>query len=320
MMLPDAEDDGTLPVDADVMTIVPIEEDDGDTNTPDEAGPPDISVCAPPPDGSSETAVQAWTMLNEIRLAAGAGCINMVPELNVAAQNHCDYLALSSNDSNCVGSHGETPGCPGFTGETMTDRMVAAGYPRQLAYTEVLLSYGDDPEASIPGWLVTPFHRIPMVDPWTTAMGWGGGSDCDIIDFGRGTDVAPDDAVVVFPYDGQIDVPTSFNGLESPQPPAPSGGFPSSYPITIYANEMDITEHALTIDGDDTPIEHLWLDEDAPEVTSQVRAYFRNTSVLYGAPFEPETTYRVRLSGTYVGGALDVEWTFTTGTTPMRGF
>jgi hypothetical protein len=101
-------------------------------------------------------------------------------------------------------------------------------------------------------------------------------------------------------------------------PPPPAGGFPSSYPISIYAKEMNITEHVLTKDGDATPIDHMWLHKDAPEVNAGLRSYFNTTSLLYGAPFEANTTYRVKLSGTYIGGALDMEWTFTTGAAPTN--
>ena len=143
-------------------------------------------------------------------------------------------------------------------------------------------------------------------------MGWGGGPGCDIIDVGRGTVRPPDSTIVVYPYDGQTDVPTSFNGLEAPAPPQPAGGWPSSYPVSIYAQRLSVTEHVLTKDGDSTPLEHVWLDSRSPEVGA-LRAYFSTTALLYGAAFEPNTTYRVKMAGTYAGGALSVEWTFTTG-------
>ena len=76
---------------------------------------------------------------------------------------------------------------------------------------------------------------------------------------------------------------------------------------------MMITEHVLTKDGDPAPITHLWLDARSPEVNAGLRSYFVTTAMLYGAPFEPNTKYRVKLVGTYAGGALNVEWTFTTG-------
>lgn len=183
----------------------------------------------------------------------------------------------------------------------------------------LLYSFGDKPALAIPGWLNTPFHRIPLLDPWTVDMGWGGGPGCDIIDLGRGTTPAPDDAISVFPYDGQVDVPVSFNGLESPAPPAPAGGWPSAYPVSIYAKRLVVTEHVITKDGDSTPIEHLWLDAKAPEVTGGLKGYFTSTAMLYGPPYEPMTKYRVRIVGTHVAGPFNVEWTFTTGNMPARG-
>ncbi|MGD8858413.1 MAG: hypothetical protein PVI30_00275 [Myxococcales bacterium] len=68
----------------------------------------------------------------------------------------------------------------------------------------------------------------------------------------------------------------------------------------------------MTVDGDDTPIERLWLDKNSPEIVG-LRNYFGNTAFLYGAPLELSTIYRVKIVGTYAGGALDVERTFTTG-------
>jgi len=280
----------------------------------------DISSCTQPPAGASANAVKAWSMLNKLRLAAGSGCMNTAPELLKSAQSHCDYKAMNRGNASCTAdAHSQIRGCPGFTGVDVQSREVAAGYPRQLAYTEVALTYGDNPDLAIPGWLVTPFHRIPMIDPWTTDMGWGGGPACDVIDFGRGMVSVPNDTIVVFPYDGQTNVPVSFNGLEAPQPPAPVGGWPSGYPISVYAQKLSVTEHVLTKDGTDTPLVHTWLDTANPG-NAGLRPYFSNTALLYGAPFEPNTTYRVKLVGSYAGGALNREWTFTTGARRTMGF
>lgn len=194
----------------------------------------------------------------------------------------------------------------------MQAREIAAGYPRQLAYTEVALTYGDNPEVSIPAWLVTPYHRIPLVDPWTTDMGWGGGPSCDIIDLGRGTVRPPAGTISMFPYDGQRDVPPTFDGREAPQPPAPATGWPSSYPVSIYAERISVTEHVLMKEGDPTPLPHVFLDARNPGVAG-FNSYFTNNAVLYGAAFEANTTYRVKIAGTHAGGALNVEWAFTTG-------
>lgn len=250
--------------------------------------------------------------------ARASSCINLVPELSAAAQADCDYLAANSGNVGCGGGHSEVDGCSGFTGSSPQARMIAAGYSRTLAYTEVLVSDGDKPALAIPGWLTMPFHRIPLIDPWTNDMGWGGGPGCDIIDLGRGTTPAPNDVVVVYPHNGQTDVPVLFNGLESPAPPPPPGGFPSSYPVSIYAEDINVTEHVLTKDGDDTPLEHMWLYVASPEIERGFNTYFRATNILHGAPVEPNTTYRVHIVGSHSAGPLDVEWTFTTGAAPTR--
>jgi hypothetical protein len=84
---------------------------------------------------------------------------------------------------------------------------------------------------------------------------------------------------------------------------------PCSYPVSIYAQGISVTEHVLTKDGTSTPLEHVWLD--ASTASSGLRPYFRSTSILYGAPFEANAKYRVRIVGTHAGGALTKEWTFT---------
>jgi hypothetical protein len=275
--------------------------------------PPTIDTCPPPPADATANAIEAWTLVNEYRLPSGAGCMNHVIELSISAQAHCDYRALNASNPACdAGAHDEVSGCPGFTGTNVQAREIAAGYPRALAYTEVANSYGDNPVAAVPSWIDTVWHRIPLLDPWTTDMGWGGGPNCDVIDIGRGTNSVSDDLIVVYPYDGQIDVPPAFSGWESPAPPPPPSGWPSAYPISIYAQSLSVTEHVVMKDGDPTPLEHLWLDTNSPEVGG-LRPYFYNTAFLYGAPFELNTTYRVRIGGTHTGGAFTKEWTFTTG-------
>jgi hypothetical protein len=240
--------------------------------------------------------------------------MNLVPTLDKSAQAHCDYTAANAGNRSCApDAHTEVSGCTGYTGQTVQAREIAAGYPSSLAYTEVAVTYGNNPASAIASWLATPFHRIPLLDPWTTDMGYGGATRCDVIDIGRGASTVPSDAVTTFPYDGQTDVLRTFNGLEAPAPPTPAGGWPSSFPISIYAQAISVTEHVLTKDGDPTPLDHVWLDAQSPTVSSGLKAYFRTTAILYGAPFQANTKYRVKITGTHTGGTLNKEWTFTVG-------
>jgi hypothetical protein len=59
--------------------------------------------------------------------------------------------------------------------------------------------------------------------------------------------------------------------------------------------------------SDSAPIDHVWL-------TSADSNFLRSSIMMHAnARFEPNTTYRMKITGTYVGGALEREWTFTTG-------
>lgn len=276
--------------------------------------PPMLSMCPTPPAGTSDKAVQAWMAVNQTRLAAGAGCMNSVAALVTSAQAHCDYKVANASNPTCIAdAHGEMASCTGFTGADVQSREVAAGYPKALAYTEVATTFGNNPIMAVPSWIDTVWHRIPLLDPWTTDMGYGGAAACDVIDIGRGMSSAPADAVVVYPYDGQINVPPAFSGSEGPAPPPPPSGWPSAYPVSIYAKGISVTQHVLTKDGDTTPIDHLWLDAQSPQVSAGLKGYFTDTAFLYGAPFDLNTKYRVKIVGTHTGGALNKEWTFTTG-------
>jgi uncharacterized protein YkwD len=269
--------------------------------------------CPAPPAGSPDKSVQALNTINQLRVASGAGCMNLVPTLIKSAQSHCDYRATNRGNAMCTpDAHTEVTGCMGFTGADVQSREVAAGYPRALAYTEVATTFGNNPVAAVPNWIDTVYHRIPLLDPWTADMGYGGGTGCDVIDIGRGMSTAPANTVAVFPYDGQTGVPPTWNGLEGPAPPTPQGGWPSSYVISIYAKNLMVTQHVLTKDGSTTPLAHTWLDKSMPGVDG-LRNYFGSVAFLYGAPFEPNTKYRVKIVGSYGAGALNVEWTFTTG-------
>jgi hypothetical protein len=279
--------------------------------------PATSTTCPAPPSGSPANAVTAWQVLNKTRVAAGAGCMNVVAALVTSAQAYCSYEANNSANASCIAqAHTEVMSCAGYTGADVQTREVAAGYPQALAYTEVATTFGNNPTAAVPNWIDTVFHRIPLLDPWTVDMGYGGATGCDAIDIGRGMSTAATKTIVTYPYDGQTNVPPSWSGLEGPTPPAPTGGFPSSYPINIYAQSLSVTQHLLTKDGDSTPIDHLWLDKNSSQLASGLQGYFYDTAFLYGAPFATNTKYHVKIVGTYSGGTLDEEWSFTTGSTP----
>jgi uncharacterized protein YkwD len=252
--------------------------------------------CAPAPGGSTAGAQAAIEAVNDARVAMGVPCMEMIPEINTSAQNHCDYYAMGG--SSCQAGHQEIEGCPGFTGVNFWERMAAAGYTGSAASED--MAFSNDGASAVRQWIDSVWHRTPVLSPWIRHCGYGGAAGCDTMDFGRGPST-PSSETAVWPYANQTGVPTSFDGrFEGPMPPAPSGGWPSGYPITIYV-QGSLSTHTLTVDGDSTPIDHVWLTPgDSPLLSTEYVMYANE-------PLSGGTTYRV-----HVSGSVDLEWTFTT--------
>jgi hypothetical protein len=173
------------------------------------------------------------------------------------------------------------------------------------------MAFMDDPAGAVKTFIDSVYHRTPVLSPWYRDMGYGGGPGCDTIDFGPGATTAKT-VTAYYPYDGQIDVPLSFNGAnEGPTPPAPSTGWPSGYPITLFGQGITVSAHQIVVDGTTTPLAHIWLDGDS--------SLGSTAKVLYTeAPLSANTTYRVTIDGTSSTGSVHFDWSFTTGAAPTK--
>ncbi len=149
------------------------------------------------------------------------------------------------------------------------------------------------------------WHRTPVLSPWIRDSGYGNTSRCDTTDFGRGAS-SPSSIIATYPYGGQTGVPRDFDGRrEGPSPPAPSTGWPSGYPITIYL-QGSVTSHTLRVDGTATDIAHVWIGPgDTPLLSTEYVMYAND-------PLSTRTTYRVTIVGTGTSGAVTIDFTFTT--------
>jgi uncharacterized protein YkwD len=279
-----------------------------------------VADCPAPPADATPGAIAALNAVNKLRVAAGAPCATLNSQIAQAATAHCAYYQMNnaSNPMCTSNAHMEVMGCAGFTGASPIDRMKTAGF-MAFGGGEVM-AFLNNPEGAVQTWVDSVWHRIPILDPATNLLGYGSSgspANCDTIDFGPGNKVSAD-TVLVYPYDGQTGVTTTFDGShEGPMPPAPSTGWPSSDPITLYAQKPMITEHVLTVDGSSEPIEHVWLDSNASVLSASDKNFLRSSVFMYAnKPFTANTKYRVKMSGTYAGGALMKEWTFTTGAAP----
>ena len=245
-----------------------------------------------------------------MRVAMGLDCAELVIEASLAAQNHCDYYSQSTGDCVAASAHNEVEGCPGFTGVNPGDRMSAAGYESRGG--SETMAFTGDPERAVTTFINSVYHRTPILSPWMRHMGYGFTEDCDTIDFGTGPETA-DDVTAFYPYAGQIDVVDFDGSREGPEPPEPSTGWPSGYPVTLFGRDLTVVSHTISVEATGEELPHLWLaDED-----STLPSYAK---VLYSeAPLEANTTYHVVIQTTRGGTPLDFDWTFTTGE-PSGGF
>jgi hypothetical protein len=269
----------------------------------EDAAPP--APCPLPPSGASAEAIVALDTENAVRLAMGIPCAELINTISLAAQNHCDYF-LQNQDGACEASsaHSEIDGCPGFTGTSPGARMRAAGYMERGA--SETMAFRGDPAFAVQIFIDSVYHRTPILNPWVRHMGYGWGDGCDTIDFGQGP-ATPDDVTAVYPYAGQTGLPVSFDGSrEGPEPPEPATGWPSGYPVTLFARDVTVTRHAIMLDGTTDELPHLWLDDD--------QALPDYALVLYtDSPLAANTAYRVIIETTRAGQPLNFDWTFTTG-------
>lgn len=184
-----------------------------------------------------------------------------------------------------------------------------------------VVAYEGPAEAAVEAWLATIYHRISLVHPANTEMGYGYGARepggaFNGINSGPGGDAAWTPEAVAWPYPGQTGVATSWPGLENPDPlrlyPGTTG--PLGYTITLTFAEapksLTLTEWNLT--GSDA--------SRAEVMTFSPGNDDRLSDTVSLIPYQPLaflTTFSVRLAGTvdYGQGARPYErtWSFTTG-------
>jgi hypothetical protein len=227
--------------------------------------------------------------------------------LDTSAAAHCAYYAANVGDNACVGdAHREVSGCAQFYATSFSAREVKAGYTGSPAFE--VMAFGAVGDRAVDVWVDSVWHRTPVLSPWVRDLGYGDTTGCATIDFGVGAP-ASSSIIATWPADGQAGVPVSFDGSrEGPEPPPPDPsamdhGWPSGYPITIFTRSQ-LTEHALSRDGDPTPIAGHFFGHDDPAAQGLLDSAY----VLYAdEPLAAGTTYHVHVGGP--GGSIDFSFT-----------
>lgn len=230
--------------------------------------------------------------------------------LDAASQAHTDYMK-----SNNTLTHQETAGKTGYTGEWVWDRAEAEGYPFTggMSMGEVV-AYGSDPAGSVDGWMNSVYHRLPFASPEWREAGFGQTGL-----YSGMTVVTPwpdsGDSAILYPVDGQLDVPFRFDSDGEFPDPAPDAGMVGP-PITVTVGSADTTRSTqnpydlqlldASLEGPDGAVDLISLTpDDDPYMVYGV-------AVVPTAPLSPGAEYTVSMTVSWTGGEETLEGSFTT--------
>lgn len=303
----------------------------GDTTIP--STPADdssmVEAILTPSYAASSEEYAAYRLLNNERVRCGFGSLRQNAQLDQAAQAHADWMILNN-----LYSHYESASYPsGFTGVYPADRASAAGYSTTYAVGEGI-AFGSNGtkigrgEAGVRELLAGVYHAIGVLQPMKDI----GISVREPADVGASTVIVPTeivtgtkdgyqllaaDAVVTYPCDGTAGVDYALEDEEpNPVPGRNLSTQPLGHPVTVMARYGQVlvintaSMHRVSdgaevvlrapVTGDSDPNGRL---ANAPQI-----GY-----VLPDAPLQPQTSYRVSISGTNNGAAFQKTFTFTTG-------
>ncbi len=263
-----------------------------------EVGPQAVADLAPP----TPEQLRAIEWVNTLRRRMGLPDVVADARLNLASTLHSKYLA----QNNTTG-HFQTEGKPGFFGVDPGDRAAAAGL---VGNSWEVVEFGSDtPEEALRNLVDAPYHRLPFLQPEAVLFGSGGQTRRLTATFSMSSAVQ----TVAHPYEGQSDVPRSWDKNERPNPFRMHGAVkrPTGYPIMLvhFAKEplkMTVRSAKLT-DGRGLEVPcYLNTPENDNQLTN---AMF----LIPKAPLAANMTYVAQISATVAGG-VDVSrtWSFST--------
>jgi uncharacterized protein YkwD len=250
---------------------------------------------------------QMLALSNQLRSAIGAPTVPTDSRLAQAAQNHASY-----NSANGILGHYETAGRPYYTGYAPRDRLIAQGWTTSFV-SEV--ATGGSALAGVRQLWDAPYHRLGMMHPNATHIGWGhsslNGRESTVGNIVYNFGFRPVE-FVRSPAQGQTNVPTSWSGHESPSPlPAGVSG-PVGYPImVVYSAGQSVQMRGAEIVAPGGARVPIYYAPQQFEYDYQV--------IIPQRPLATNTTYHVRFDITVSGQYVTNQWDFSTGATVSGG-
>ena len=246
----------------------------------------------------------ALERINQYRASAGVPPMAVHPALMEAAAGHVRYYDANQGAESLVGMglHEQDPAAPGFTGVEMDDRAKAAGYEDGTVTENA--GFGRL-EAAVEWSIGTVNHRLPLLHPSALDVGMAhsAATGFGIVDVGLRRDRLDVELPSVYPPNGATDVPTEWDGAETPDP-APGIARPLGYPITAaFARYQRVEWVAAELrDAAGTPL----------EVSSPRTEWMRAAAIVPHRPLVPRQTYTARVAAIVDDATVTKEWSFTT--------
>ena len=272
---------------------------------------------APVATGNTANDGVAW--FNYRRSQAGVRTLARAPMADIAAQLHSEYQKTHN-----IITHEQTPGTTGFTGQTVGDRLAAAGYQFRSAYAygEVLSSTSDTSGINAAEDLIAAiYHRFVIFDPVFLQVGAGAatvrnGSTyfttnfvTDRLNAGLGAG-----KFIVYPFSGQQRVPRNFFSDHEVPDPVPSRN-EVGYPISVHADITSTVEvQGFTIrPRGGSPLQvHLLQNTASATAPADPQTPPSAAAIIPLGVLTPGTTYDVQFSGRVDGVPVSRAWSFTT--------
>ncbi len=283
-------------------------------------------ISAPKPAASAKAVVasdetafarRARIALNNYRSLAGLPPVAASATIQEAARCHANFvLANPTLYEDGLSIHEEEAGNLEFCAARFWERMKYSDY-EGLPFREVI-AYQETPEAAVAHWMETVYHRLPLLSTWAVHMGYSqkdtatADRPINVLDLGADDGSDTDNCqMVVWPPDGVTEVDLSWDGYESPQPPAPPNGYPSGPIITAsfdLGTKLEVYGHSVTELNSGTNLEHTLLTpENDPHLEGE-----SSLAIYTHSPLKPDQTYQVTVNGFVDGWWFGKSWSFTT--------
>jgi hypothetical protein len=231
--------------------------------------------------------------INRVRQLVGLLPVIVDEELSKACQAHADYIAL--NDGHPDLEEGKI--------HEQNDKLPGASPEGKRAARDSLINRGGEATAGVATFLATFYHRIPLLDPSLSRIGFGLAYARKTATWATVVDVGSErryERVLVYPPEGATGMPRGSSLARFLAGPPQSASAQQVGRSTEWGLPVTLTYRGLRLSGE-VRIEPVLLKE------------VSTVALVPAMHLKPKTTYKVTVSGTAFEKPYQKSWTFTTG-------